>query len=269
MAHLGEEGLMASTVKSYLSAVRQLAISQGQPDFSQTPMPRLKQIIKGVGVVRGKEGRTTRRKRPITAAILRQMGSTKAVTPPQGANWEMFWAASCLAFFGFLRAGELTVPSAQRYDASYHLNLADISANHKSQPSVMHVKIKASKTDPFRRGMTVVLGATGKDLCPVRALIDYLKVRGKRPGSLFVQSDGTPLTKAVFVRWVQQTLRKVGLDEREYAGHSFRVGAATTAAAVGIQDSLIKAMGRWESSAYLLYIRMPTADLQQVATRLV
>ena len=42
-----------------------------------------------------------------------------------------------------------------------------------------------------------------------------------------------------------------------YADHSFRAGAATTAAASGTEDPLIKTMGRWESSTYLLYIRIP------------
>ena len=40
------------------------------------------------------------------------------------------------------------------------------------------------------------------------------------------------------------TLQEVGLHPEKYAGHSFRIGAATTAAACGVQDFL---MGRWES----------------------
>ena len=116
------------------------------------------------------------------------------------------------------------MPSIQQYDASYHLNLADVTANHPSQPTVIHLKIKASKTDPFRRGVTVVLGATGKVLCPVGALVEYLQIRGKDPGPLFRLRNGNLLSKAVFVKWVQQALQRLGMDEKEYTGHSFRVG---------------------------------------------
>ena len=47
----------------------------------------------------------------------------------------------------------------------------------------------------------------------------------------------------------------------QYAGHSFRIGAATTAAAAGVEDSIIKTLGRWESAAYLLYLRIPRERL--------
>ena len=46
----------------------------------------------------------------------------------------------------------------------------------------------------------------------------------------------------------------VGLEAEQYAGHSFRIGAATTA---DVNDALIKTLGRWKSDAYTLYVRVP------------
>ena len=70
------------------------------------------------------------------------------------------------------------------------------------------------------------------------------------------------------MRWVQERLEKAGYKAKEYAGHSFRGGAATAAATAGIQDSVVKAMGRWESTAYLIYVQIPPSELQEVATHL-
>ena len=56
------------------------------------------------------------------------------------------------------------------------------------------------------------------------------------------------LTRNRFVGEVRKSLQKAGLDQSKYAGYSFQSGAATEAAACGLEDSLIKTLGRWESS---------------------
>ena len=50
----------------------------------------------------------------------------------------------------------------------------------------------------------------------------------------------------------------MGLDTSKFTGHIFRIGAATTAAVRGVEDSLIKTLGHWERSAYLLYVHVHT-----------
>jgi len=90
-------------------------------------------------------------------------------------------------------------------------------------------------------------------------------LRGSGSGPLFYFQSGAPLTRSKFVAKLRVVLSEVGIECSKYSGHSFRIGAATTAAARGIQDSLIKTMGRWESIAYQLYIRMPQAQLLSVA----
>jgi len=61
--------------------------------------------------------------------------------------------------------------------------------------------------------------------------------------------------------YVQETLLKARVDAGSYNGHSFRIGAATTAAAKGLEDARIKTLGRWESTAYLRYVCIPREQL--------
>ena len=79
--------------------------------------------------------------------------------------------------------------------------------------------------------------------------------------ALFLFPDGTYLTRQRLVEEVRQALGKAGLDPSKYCGHSFRIGAATTAAEKGMEDSVIKTLGRWRSLAYLEYIRIPRDQL--------
>ncbi len=74
-------------------------------------------------------------------------------------------------------------------------------------------------------------------------MLAYLLVRGRQPGPLFLFKDGRPLTRQRFVQAVRDALAKAGIQAGRYASHSFRIGAATTAAAKGIEDSIIRTLG--------------------------
>ncbi len=177
----------------------------------------------------------------------------------------MLWAAATMCFFGFLRSGEVVVPGESGFDPTVHLAHGDVKVSSNEDPSFVEVTIKASKTDPYRQGVKVYLGRAPGDLCPVAAVLSYMVERGDREGPFFLFGDNWPLTRDRFVNSVKKALTAAGLDCRLYSGHSFRIGAATTAARHGLQDSLIKTLGRWESTAYSLYIRTPREVLCGVA----
>ena len=69
------------------------------------------------------------------------------------------------------------------------------------------------------------------------------------------------ITRKRFVDSVRAALAETDIDQQKYCGHSFRIGTATTAAATGMEDGVIKTLGRWESVAYLQYIRLPRDQL--------
>ena len=116
---------------------------------------------------------------------------------PQSYTNTMTWAACCLAFFGFLRVSEFTVPTQDRYDQSCHLSLGDISLDNRDNPRLLRVHIKQSKTDPFRRGVEIYLGATNDSICPLKGILPYLALRSKHdiPCLYFQMAEALPANR--------------------------------------------------------------------------
>ena len=115
-------------------------------------MPHLKYVMRGIKRVQAEGGSKAKECLPITPHILRQLHEVWA---PKRKEWDtkLIWAASTLCFFGFLRVGEMTTPSTSHFDPEAHLCIADIAVDNLQSPSIMHVTIKQSKTDPFCKGV--------------------------------------------------------------------------------------------------------------------
>lgn len=118
------------------------------------------------------------------------------------------------------------------------------------------LKLRCSKTDQFYRGNIIKLGFCSLgDLCPVLALQKYVSVCGPTPGLLFRHMDGTPLTRHQFWAVTSKALSFLGLAHFRFGTHSFRIGAASTAASLGYPASMIQKMGCWQSKVYQSYVR--------------
>ena len=116
--------------------------------------------------------------------------------------------------------------------------------------------IKESKTDPFRLGVDLFLSRPHHSVCPVKALEKYMARSRSRASdlTLFSHADGSFLTSLRLTSMLRSLLHQLGFNEDQNTGHSFRIGAATTAAAAGLPDWLIKTLGRWSSDCYQRYI---------------
>ena len=176
----------------------------------------------------------------------------------------ILWAA--LRFFGFFQAGELTVNSA--FQPSIHMTVDELQADSLVNPTCFKAHINCSKTDPFCMGGDIHVGPGEGSVCHVRTFGDCLALRGSFEGPLFTFNDGHPLTRQQFSSMVQSILHTAGYTG-SYSGHSFRIGAAATAADRRVADRLIKTLGRWSSDAYQIYIRTPVSSIVHVSRQLV
>ena len=264
VSHLGWEGLTPATIRLYLAGVRHQQIMAGLPDPKWGEMPKLGLILKGIRRVRAEAGPSQPSRRPVSPNLLSRLRAEWMKSP--GYDGTMLWAAACLCYFGCFRAGELTAPAGGGFDTMAHLSQRDITMDKAKPPQWLSVRVKQSKTDQFRQGEPVTVGRTGQELCPVEAVRAFLAIRGGREGPLFQYWDGRPLTRARLDADLKKALERAGVDATGISTHSFRIGAATTAAQRGVQDSAIKDLGRWKSGAYLRYIRKKAPDRAKISS---
>ena len=268
VTYLADLDISHNTIKVYLAGVRQLHIRQGKTMPLTDSMPRLNQVLRGIKICQSRTSAVRRQPRlPITPDALLKI---KATWERQGIDTDkiMLWAAFTVAFFGFLRSGELCVGVDGVFDPARDLTAQDVQIDSVNNPQLLKIRLKQSKTYPFRVAADVFMSRTHNKLCPVSALLAWLIRRGNgnQTGPLFHFQSGAPLTRSTFVTRVKEALSAAGIEPACFSGHSFRSGAATAAAKKGLSDATIKQLGRWKSSAYQRYIKPSPTTLGVLAS---
>ena len=207
---------------------------------------------------------------PMTLDILhRLVAVSQPTTSLTAANVD---AAIKLAFFGFMRSGEFTIKTDKHtaFDPSTHLTRGSINFYPSfNNPTYLTVTFPASKTDPFRKGVTISIASVNARTCAVKALQHLFRTDPRAPDApLFCNPDGSPLQYSIFISQLRLLLANAGYDASQYSGHSFRRGAASSAAQAGFTEYEIQQLGRWRSDAYKLYIDASHSRLLNLSTRL-
>ncbi len=128
-------------------------------------------------------------------------------------------------------------------------------------PEGVIIHVRRSKTDPQGVGQQVAV-IEGKAVRPVVHVERWLSVSGISEGFVFQtllaggMASGRPLDPGDVARIVKRYVRKIGIDPREYSGHSLRAGFATSAAVYGARIDKIMEVTRHRNAETLLkYIR--------------
>ena len=243
VAYLASSGVAYSSIHTYHSGIRFLQLAQGLPDPCLASFPLLEYVLRGIHQLPMLN--PCQLHLPFTPEILHLLfTSWLQASQVNHHNATMLWATCCTGFFVFMRSGEFTCPFCQTFRPSM-FGPQDVTVDSHLNPRVVSICLGHSEADPFNNGVTIYLGRTDHVICPVTALLSYLALLGQELGPLFLFQGGATL-----------------------AGHSFHIGAATTAARAGLEDSTIQTLGRWHSSAYLRYIHTPAQTLASTSSQL-
>ena len=194
---------------------------------------------------------------PITKPVLFQLVRSLQHTNSSAVQRTLFTAMFLTAFYGFFRIGELASKSPESGDSVVQFkSLSFLSMDgciRSLKITICHFKHNTSN-----RPVDIIIARdSASPFCPVQAMLDYCKVRRFLPGPLFYLHN-RPITVNQFNAQLRSCLSFCSLDSSRYKSHSFRIGAACHAADLGFSDSQIRALGRWKSDAFKLYIRNET-----------
>jgi len=148
-------------------------------------------------------------------------------------NSIMTCAAFTLAFASFLRVGEFTYRRIDLDLGATFRNwfLTQSSISQSDDGTHMTRTLHASKTDPFRHGIQLVIPSSTDSGYPVAAMRQLIRIDSPRapfaPLFCLGKQDILPFTREYVVQKLQSLVVRCGLGGEAWNGHSFRRGAAT------------------------------------------
>lgn len=238
-------GLGKKALKRKLGALASWHTDLGFP--AQFVTPRLERVITGVNRYHGVATRP--QPLPITLPVLRRVvGRVRRYPWAYGGPLDHLGvvAAFTLMFACFMRMGEVTY---DKFDRRFDLCRGSVQSSDD-----MKITIPASKTDPFRVGVTLAVPRGPSDICPDTAMRHWLAASpGSDDSPLFTWRTGS-MTRATLEGLLRKALSDEGFAGPRFTGHSFRRGAATWAASIGMSPDEIKTLGRWNSDCFRLYV---------------
>ena len=250
IAYLYDKNYAPSTVNTYVSAIGYTHKLYQLPDPSKAFF--VLQLLRGYNKV----GFRLDARLPITLPILHKLFSASPHVCNSPYQIARFKAMCALAFFAFLRVGEMTMTSNNTVSILQLHNLVTLVDTAKSSVCGLKLTFGDYKHSYNQTPFSITISRQ-QQFCPVDIILDYLRMRGSQPGPLFITISGGIVSRENFCNCLASAFKFCGLDSSRYKGHSFRIGAASHAAEKGLSDTQIRLLGRWKSNAFLKYIRVP------------
>lgn len=201
-----------------------------------------------VKALRGIFGKPAKKKKPITRDMLRRMWARVDIQDfYQFRNFLLIY----IMFLACLRQSEAT---ALTWD-DIAIDVVDF---HGVPTQVISIALGETKTQlPDENHLIFLAASPGIPLDPVRLLRQYLSHIPEDGIFVFPTRTGTQLKYKSVNTIFKQAVRGIGLDPKDYATHSSRIGGVTEAFKLGISPAVLQAHGRWRSCVVFGYFNDP------------
>ena len=189
---------------------------------------------------------------PITIGILVQLINSVDKVVSHYYHRALIKAMLSVGFFGLMRIGELTM--SKENTIPLHMDQLTFT------PSYMSITITNFKHNQTLKPVEIPIQRQSIiDICPVYHMCSYLLLRGFQQGPLFSFKSLSPVPRQFFSKNLSQLISFSGFQGSRYKSHSLRIGGASYYASLGYSDSQIRLLGRWDSNAFVRYIRSARA----------
>ncbi|KAL5487503.1 hypothetical protein ACEPAI_5611 [Sanghuangporus weigelae] len=240
----------ASSIANYIAGIRAWHVLHRVPwNINEI---ELRSLLRGASSLTPETSKRPLRE-PYTPTIISSLRRQLDLSLPLDAA---VFACLTTSFYACARLGEFTVPSQNGFLPHLHVKPSDVSERADRQGrQVRAFALPSTKTAPD--GEEVFWAAQDGPTDPLAAFQNHLEVNSPpSDGPLFAYRSGDshmPLSKTVFLKCLERAAKNAGL--KPLHGHSIRIGSTLEYLLRGVPFDVVKAIGRWASDAFSLYLR--------------
>ena len=244
LADLFKAGKKEGALRSILSAIAFKHKLEGKEDPTKAFI--IKRLLTGARKAKGNPPR----KLALNINILMKLILILPHVVSNTYYYKLYKSLFLLMYFACLRVGE--VVHSNHGNHCLHLDAIFLSSLTPKADMIIVLNSYKHSKKPAK-----FLLPQGKDtrFCPKKALLEFLIARQSAPGPLFVGQKGEHLSRYLVQKTLKKSLTRIGCDATRFNTHSFRVGRASDLATQGVSEQIIRETGRWNSNAFMKYLR--------------
>ena len=258
VAHLIDKGIQSATVRSYVSAIKKVLVTDGY-QWSDS-LIQLNALTKACKLINNR----VKTRLPIKFNLLELLlyEVQRKWRGSQVYLETMYKAIFALTYYGLFCIGELCKTKYANH--TIRTNNIHIGMNKEKIMVVLYTsKMHGKGSNPQKIKITSSSDDThlkkSRNFCPFRLMRNYMFFRQGydfQNEFFFIGKDRSPVTVEMVRNTLRSLLQTLGLDPNMYDTHSFHAGRASDMVQqYGCSVLEVKRAGRWRSNAVYHYLK--------------